>query len=343
MTMELDTEIELELERTIIDMVDEKRGILAMDESLPTMAKRFSPIGVESTADTREAYRSLLLTTPGLGDYISGVILFEETLGQKNPLGQPLPEVAWLQRIVPGIKVDKGKLPLALSPGDLITQGLDGLGERLRRYKQQGARFAKWREVYAIDGPAPTPHGIEANAEMLARYAAICQAEGIVPIVEPEVLMDGSHDIERHAEITEAVQHAVFHALHRHHVRLELMLLKPNMVLPGKDCRRADPDEVADTTLKVLSRTVPAAVPSINFLSGGQGPEEATENLNAINYQRGSAPWQLSLSYGRALQQPVLQAWAGNADNIDRAQQALMKRARLNSLARRGEYDPEME
>lgn len=332
-----------ELQQTIIDMVDDTRGILAIDESLPTMAKRFAPIGVESTESHRESYRSLLLATPGLGDYISGVILFEETLTQHDDKGQALPNVAWSQKIVPGIKVDKGKGPLALSPGDLITQGLDGLADRLKQYKEQGARFAKWREVYAIDKYVPTQHGIEANAEMLARYAATCQAEGIVPIVEPEVLMDGDHDIERHAEVTEVVQHAVFHALHRHHVILELMLLKPNMVLPGKDNRRADPDEVAEATLKVLCRTVPAAVPSINFLSGGQGPEEATINLNAINYKRGNAPWRLSISYGRALQQPALQAWAGRAENAEAAQQALLKRARLNSLARQGEYNPSME
>ena len=332
-----------ELQQTIIDMVDNTRGILAMDESLPTMAKRFAPIGVESTEANRRAYRSLMLSTPGLGEYISGVILFDETLTQFDDDGVELPKVAWSQQIVPGIKVDKGKGPLALSPGDLITQGLDGLAERLKQYKEEGARFAKWREVYAIEGHAPTQHGIEANAEMLARYAAACQAEGIVPIVEPEVLMDGSHDIERHAEVTEAVQHAVFHALHRHHVVLELMLLKPNMVLPGKENRRAEPEEVAEATLKVLSRTVPAAVPSINFLSGGQGPEEATSNLNAINLQRGKAPWQLSISYGRALQQPALQAWAGREENREAAQQALLKRARLNSLARQGGYEPSME
>ena len=332
-----------DLQQTIIDMVDDTRGILAIDESMPTMAKRFSPIGVESTEANRRAYRSLLLATPGLGEFISGAILFEETLTQQDDRGQVLPDVAWTQRIVPGIKVDKGKGPLALSPGDLITYGLDGLAERLKQYKEQGARFAKWREVYSIERHVPTQHGIEANAEMLARYAATCQAEGIVPIVEPEVLMDGKHDIERHAEVTEAVLHAVFHALHRHHVSLELMLLKPNMVLPGKDNRRAEPDEVAEATLKVLSRTVPVAVPSINFLSGGQGPEEATINLNAINCQRGHAPWQLSISYGRALQQPALQAWAGRADNTEIAQQALLKRARLNSLARQGEYDPSME
>ncbi len=332
-----------QLESTINDMVQKGRGVLAADESAPTIAKRFKAIDVESTEENRRAWRSLLVTTKGLGEYISGIILFEETLSQKTDDGQTIPEAAWAQNIVPGIKVDKGKVPLALSPGDLITQGLDGLADRLRIYKQQGARFAKWREVYSIDKHAPTQHGIKANAEMLARYAAACQAEGLAPIVEPEVLMDGSHDINRHAEVTEAVQHAVFHALHRHHVVLELMILKPNMVLPGKDCRRAEPDEVAAATLKVLKRTVPAAAPSINFLSGGQGPEEATANLNAINQQGADAPWNLTISYGRALQQTALQAWRGKKENLAAAQQALLKRARLNHLAMLGEYQPEME
>ncbi len=332
-----------ELQDTINDMVQKGRGILAADESSPTIAKRFKAIDVESSEEKRRAWRSLLVTTDGLGEYISGIILFEETLAQKTDDGKTIPQAAWAQKIVPGIKVDKGKVPLALSPGDLITQGLDGLAERLRTYKEQGARFAKWREVYAIDKHIPTQHGIEANAEMLARYAAACQAEGLVPIVEPEVLMDGSHDIDRHAEVTEAVQHAVFHALHRHHVILELMILKPNMVLPGKDCRRAEADEVATATLKVLKRTTPAAVPSINFLSGGQGPEEATANLNAINQQGQDAPWRLSISYGRALQQTALQAWMGKKDNVTAAQQALRKRARLNHMAMLGEYQAEME
>lgn len=331
------------LQQTIVDMVDEHRGILAADESHPTIAKRFQPIGVKSSEETRCAWRSLLVTTPGLGQYISGIILFEETLGQKTGDGTLIPAAAWTQSIVPGIKVDKGKIPLALSPGDLITQGLDGLTERLQTYQAQGARFAKWREVYAIETHAPSRHGIEANADMLARYAAVCQAQGIVPIVEPEVLMDGSHDIDRHAKVSERVLHAVFHALHRHGVHLELMLLKPNMVLPGKDCRRAEPEEVAEATLTVLRRTVPTAVPSINFLSGGQSPEEATANLNAINQQRGNAPWQLSISYGRALQQSALQVWSGKAENVPAAQQALLKRARLNSLARQGKYAAGME
>lgn len=326
-----------ELEKTIQDLIDEKRGILAADESLPTIKKRFDAIDVESTEETRRAYRSLLLTTPGLGEYISGVILFEETLTQKDDKEIPLPETAWSQKIVPGIKVDKGTKPLPNSPGDLITFGLDGLSDRLQEYKAQGARFAKWREVYPVSPHNPTQLGLKANAEMLARYAAVCQQEGLVPIVEPEVLMDGDHDIDRCAEVTEQVLHAVFHALHLHGVGLELMLLKPNMVIPGKDCRRADPKEVAEATLKVLKRTVSSAVPSINFLSGGQQPEEATANLNAINQMKGNAPWQLSLSFGRALQQPALHIWQGKPENVHAAQKVLLKRAHLNSLARQGE------
>ena len=332
-----------ELESTIAAMVQKGRGILAADESAPTIAKRFAAIDVESTQENRRIWRSLLASTEGLGEYISGLILFEESLEQKSDTQTTIPQAAWAQKIVPGIKVDKGKVPLALSPGDLITQGLDGLAERLRLYKAQGARFAKWREVYAIDKNVPSANGIAANAEMLARYAAACQAEGLVPIVEPEVLMEGSHDIERHSEVTEAVQQAVFAALARHHVVLELMILKPNMVLPGKDCRRGEPDEVASATLKVLKRCVPAAVPSINFLSGGQEPIEATANLNALNQQAPHAPWQLSISYGRALQQPALQAWQGKTENKLAAQQALLKRARLNHLAMLGEYQLAME
>ncbi len=332
-----------ELENTINDLVQAGRGILAADESSPTIAKRFQQISVESTEENRRNWRRLLLTAPNLGEYINGVILFEETLGQRIDEHQTLAEAAWAQKIVPGIKVDKGKTPLALSPGDLITQGLDGLAERLRDYKEQGARFAKWREVYAIDHHTPSKHGIEANAEMLARYAAVCQQEGLVPIVEPEVLMDGKHDIDRHAAVTEAVQLAVFDALHRHHVVLELMILKPNMVLPGQSCRHAKPDEVAKASLKVLYRTVPAAVPSINFLSGGQAPEEATANLNALNQQALNSPWPLSISFGRALQQPALLAWQGKSENVGVAQQALLKRAYLNHLAMEGNYQSSLE
>lgn len=334
---------ESELQSTIEDMIDDRRGILAADESAPTIQKRFDAIDLKSTEESRQDYRALLLETPELGSFISGVILFEETLGQHASSGKRLPEVAWSQRIVPGVKVDKGKGPLPGAPGDMITYGLDGLADRLSGYKAQGARFAKWREVYPITGSNPTALGIRANAEMLARYAAVCQELGIVPIVEPEVLMDGDHSIERCAEVNEQVLHGVFHALHLHGISLEHMILKPSMVLPGKDSQPAQPEQVAEATLAVLKRTVPAAVPSINFLSGGQSPEEATENLSAINALRGNSPWQLSLSYGRALQQPVLQAWAGKAANRGMAQQALLKRARLNSLARQGKYQPSME
>ena len=332
-----------DLEKTIQDMVQPGRGILAADESAGTIEKRFAQINVESTEEKRREWRSLMVTAPGLGEYISGIILFEETLTQSADNGSAIPAAAWQQAIVPGIKVDKGKGPLALSPGDHITYGLDGLAERLRLYREQGARFAKWREVYSLESGGPSQHGIEANAEMLARYAAVCQSEGLVPIVEPEVLMDGTHDIDQHSAVTEAVQHAVFHALHRHHVVSELMILKPNMVLPGKSCRRAAPEEVAEATLKVLHRTVPAAVPSINFLSGGQDSVEATVNLNAINQLPARASWQLSISYGRALQQQALQAWQGKPENAALAQSALVKRARLNHLAMSGAYTAEME
>ncbi|MES0328421.1 MAG: class I fructose-bisphosphate aldolase [Gammaproteobacteria bacterium] len=329
------------LQQTINDMVDDRRGVLAADESAPTIKKRFAAINLESTEENRSTYRSLLLETPGLGEYISGVILFEETLTQKNAAGMTIPDVAWSQKIVPGIKVDKGTEALAGADGDLITKGLDGLADRLAVYVEQGARFAKWREVYPITATNPTPLGVHANAERLAHYARACQALGVVPIVEPEVLMDGEHDISRCSEVTEQVLHAVFAALLRYGVTLEHMILKPNMVLPGKDCRTAPPEEIAEATLSVFRRTIPAAVPSINFLSGGQSPEEATANLNAINQLGG--PWQLSISYGRALQQPVLQAWQGKAENVEAAQAALLKRARLNSLARQGQYTTAME
>ena len=329
------------LQQTINDMVDDHRGILAADESEPTIKKRFATINLESTEENRRAYRSLLLETPGLGDFISGVILFEETLGQKNVGGALLAEVAWNQKIVPGIKVDKGTEKLVGSSGDLITKGLDGLADRLITYIEQGARFAKWREVYPITSTNPTQLSLHANAEKLAHYAATCQELGVVPIVEPEVLMDGDHDIDRCEEVTEQVLYAVFKALLQYGVTLEHMILKPNMVLPGKDCRTADPDEIAEATIRVFRRAVPAAVPSINFLSGGQSPEEATINLNTINQIGG--PWQLSISFGRALQQPVLKAWQGKIENVEAAEIALLKRARLNSLARQGHYKPNLE
>lgn len=333
-----------DLQATIADLVDDTRGILAIDESAPTIAKRFEAIQVESTIDNRRNYRTLLLSTEGLGQYISGVILFEETLGQTAEDGRRLADIAWSQKIVPGIKVDKGKGPLPGSPGDMITYGLDGLEERLKKYKDQGARFAKWREVYPIAHANPRPLGLTANAEMLARYAAICQQLGIVPIVEPEVLMDGNHSHNRCKQVIESVQHAVFHALHQHGVALEHMILKPSMITAGKGCeQQSTPEQIANDTLQVLSRTVPAAVPSINFLSGGQSPEEATVNLNIINQLRGNAPWQLSISYGRALQQPALAAWQGKSENRTATQDALLKRAKLNSLARAGQYKTTME
>ena len=333
-----------ELQTTIAGMVQKGKGILAADESHPTMAKRLKPIDVESTEENRRAYRALLFTTPGLSEFISGVILFEETLDQLSDDGTPLPEVLSQQGIVPGIKVDKGKGPLPGAPGDQITYGLDGLAERLQGYKQQGARFAKWREVYPITADNPTELGLKANAEMLARYAAVCQAEGIVPIVEPEVLMDGDHTLQRAAEVIEDVLHEVFHALHRHGVVLEHMVLKPSMVTPGKEhAAKATPEQVAEATVKVLRRTVPAAMPSINFLSGGQGPEEATANLNAMNRMFPNEPWEISFSYGRALQQPALQAWLGKSENAEAMHQALYKRAMLNGAARYGKYTAEME
>ncbi len=333
-----------ELEATISDMVQAGKGILAADESAPTIAKRFAAIEVESSEELRRSYRSLLFTTPELAEYISAVILFEETLTQQSDDGLPLPEVLARQGIVPGIKVDKGLQPLANAPGDNITQGLDGLAERLRTYKTQGARFAKWREVYPISPDNPTPLGREANAEMLARYAAICQAEGFVPIVEPEVLIDGDHSIERSAEVIELVLHSVFHALHRHKVVLEHIVLKPSMVTPGKTHpSSAGPEQVAEATIRVFRRTVPAAVPSINFLSGGQTPEEATANLNAMNSMFPDAPWKLSFSYGRALQEPALKAWQGKSENAAATQQALYQRAYLNGTACTGKYTAAME
>jgi fructose-bisphosphate aldolase, class I len=334
---------ESELQATVAALVQPGKGILAADESGPTIAKRFKKIEVESTEENRRAYRAMLLGTPGLGDFISGVILYEETLGQRAEDGMPLPEVALRQGIVPGIKVDTGKIALAHAPGDEITQGLDGLAQRLAGYKQQGARFAKWRAVFNVSDTLPSRLAIDANADSLARYAAICQEAGVVPIVEPEVLSDGTHSIERCAAVTQDVLHDVFHALHRHRVVLEWTVLKPSMVVPGKDGGpSAAPAEVARQTVRLLRRTVPAAVASINFLSGGQTPEEASANLDAMN-RLGPHPWALSFSYGRALQDPALQAWKGQAANVLAAQQALLKRARLNSAAREGTYREEME
>ncbi len=333
-----------ELSSTIQSIITPGKGILAADESVPTITKRFQALGIESTEETRRAYRSLLFTTKGAEEYLSGVILFEETLNQKADDGTPLAEVLSRRGIMPGIKVDKGTTPLPGADGDLITQGLDGLADRLKGYKTKGARFTKWREVYAITDHNPTPLGIAANAEVLARYAAICQQEGFVPIVEPEVLIDGDHTIERCYDVSEAVLHAVFDALHRHGVLLEGMVLKPSMVIPGKEhATKASPQQVAEATLRVLKRCVPAAVPTINFLSGGQKPEEATANLNAMNAMYPNAPWVLSFSYARALQDPAMKTWAGKRENVAAAQQAFSRRVKMNSLARGGKWTPEME
>jgi fructose-bisphosphate aldolase, class I len=332
------------LAATIADLTRSGRGILAADESQPTITKRFKALGIESTEETRRQYRTLLFTTPDAGQYLSGVILFEETMGQRADDGTPLVEVLRRNGVVPGIKVDKGTTALANAPGDLVTQGLDGLAERLAGYREQGARFAKWREVYGITDRNPTALGIEANAEVLARYAAICQQEHIVPIVEPEVLIDGDHTMERCHEVSEAVLSAVFRALARHRVALEGMVLKPSMVLPGKaNPARATAEDVARATVQVLKRTVPAAVPTINFLSGGQSPEEATANLNAMNTLYPRAPWVLSFSFARALQDPAMKAWGGRAQNVQAGQQAFHRRLKMNSLARGGQWKPEME
>lgn len=333
-----------EMEATIKAIIASGKGILAADESSGTIKKRFDSIGVESTADIRRDYREMLFRAPGYEAGISGVILFDETLRQNAADGTPLVDLLQERGVVPGIKVDKGLVPLAPGSEEKVTQGLDGLGDRLAEYRDLGARFAKWRAVYTITDSLPSEPVLRQNAEGLARYAALCQHNGIVPIVEPEVLMDGSHDIERCAVVTEQALQAVFEALFRHGVVLEHTLLKPNMVLSGKDCpQQADPKAVAEATVRTFRRTVPAAVPGILFLSGGQSDEQATANLNAINALSDRHPWVFSFSYGRALQAPALKAWGGKPDNVPAAQQAFVKRARLNGAACLGRYQPEME
>ena len=318
------------------------KGILAADESSPTMAKRLASIGLDSTEPRRRAYREMLFATPGLSEFISGVILFDETLHQSATDGTPIPELLRRQGIIPGIKVDGGTRPLAGFPDEVVTEGLDGLRDRLTGYAAAGARFAKWRAVIRIGG-RPTDACIEANAHALARYAALAQEAGLMPIVEPEVLMDGAHDLVRCAAVTERTLRAVFAQLARQGVALEGTLLKPNMVLAGTDCAVQPVDrDIARATLTVLRRTVPAAVPGLVFLSGGQTDEQATSRLQALN-ERGSQPWQLSFSFGRALQGPVLRAWGGDDTRHDAAQAALLHRARLNSAARNGIYRPTME
>ncbi len=333
-----------ELKSVAQAIVATQKGVLAADESNPTIKKRFDSIKLESTEANRRRYRELLFTTDGIENYIGGVILFDETLRQSSATGTPFAELLSSRGIIPGIKVDKGAKALALHPGDKVTEGLDSLRKRLTEYRELGARFAKWRAVIEIDArDIPSGYGIRANAHALARYAALCQEVGIVPIVEPEVLMDGAHDIARCEAVTSRVLEAVFIELDAHRVVFEGMLLKPNMVISGMKCpQQAGVQQVAEATIRCLTRYVPAAVPGIVFLSGGQSAEAATDHLNAMNAM-GSHPWQVSFSYGRALQAPVLAAWKGQEGNVPAAQQALLTRSRLNGLARDGKYARAME
>jgi fructose-bisphosphate aldolase class I len=332
-----------ELESIARAMVAKGRGILAADESTGTIKKRFDSIKLESSEEARRSYREMLFTAPGVAEYISGVIMYDETLRQKTRSGVPFPEQLAQQGIVPGIKVDTGAKPLAGFPGETITEGLDGLRERLAEYHKLGARFAKWRAVIDIGSGIPTQFAIDANAHALARYAALCQEAGIVPIVEPEVLMDGDHSLERCEEVTDAVLESVFGALFEHRIHLEGSVLKPNMVISGKkNARRASPAQVAEATVRCLKRRVPAAVPGIAFLSGGQSEKEATEHLSLMN-QASGLPWALTFSYGRALQDSALKTWAGKAEQLAAGQTALLKRARLNGLAQLGKYASSLE
>jgi fructose-bisphosphate aldolase class I len=324
-------------------IVADGRGILAADESDSTIKKRFDSIGIESTEDNRRAYRDMLFTTEGVEEYISGVILFDETIRQSALDGTPFPKLLESKGVIPGIKVDSGAKPLAHAEGETITEGLDGLRERLNEYRKLGARFAKWRATYSIGDGIPSEYCIWTNAHALARYAALCEEAGIVPIVEPEVLMDGDHSIKDSSRVTGRVLNAVYTELHDQRVDLYGTLLKPNMVLSGYDAsNRASVDEVADATLDVFYRHVPAAVPGIVFLSGGQSDEDATAHLNAIN-ARGPHPWKISFSYGRALQAPALKAWVGKEENVEAGQRAYYHRAKMNSAAQTGMYAPEME
>jgi fructose-bisphosphate aldolase class I len=331
------------LEETAAAIVAEGKGILAADESEGTIKKRFDSIAVESTEENRRAYRDLLFTTEGVEEYISGVILFDETIRQSSADGTPFPKLLESKGVIPGIKVDKGAKPLALAEGETVTEGLDGLRGRLEEYRELGARFTKWRAVITIGKKIPSEYCLWTNAHALARYAALSQEAGLVPIVEPEVLMDGDHTIERSFEVTSHTLHAVFTELRDQRVHPEGILLKPNMVLSGYECpEQASHEQVAAETIRCFKRHVPAAVPGVVFLSGGQSDEDATANLNAMN-ALGEHPWQLSFSYGRALQAPALKAWGGKEENVEAAQRAYYHRAKMNSAARTGMYVPEME
>ncbi len=330
---------EKELTETLEILVQEGKGILAADESNSTIGKRFASIGIENNEGNRRDYRVLLATTRDLEKYINGVILFEETFQHKDTDGNSISDLFIKKGILPGIKVDKGLTHLANTDEEKVTQGLDGLAERLEHYKNLGAKFAKWRNVYTISDYTPSLTAIKSGAEMLARYAATCQELGVVPIVEPEVLMDGDHTIEQCAEASELVLHELFKALFLHQVSLEHIILKPSMITCGKNTKDfSSPEEIASYTISVFRNVVPAAVPTINFLSGGQTPEQATANLNAIN-NTGHQPWALSFSYGRALQEDCLKIWKGSKETSEAAQNALLERARLNSQACLGNYD----
>ena len=333
-----------DLERLANSLVADGKGILAADESVATLTRRFDALRIPSTEQSRRRYREMLFTTPGAAAFISGVIMHDETIRQKSSSGMPLPQVLERQGIVPGIKVDTGARPLAGSPEELVTEGFDGLRDRLAEYRSLGARFAKWRAVISIGDGRPSSTCVGLNAHALARYAALCQEVGVVPIVEPEVLLDGSHPIERCAEVTGAVLHAVFGELVQRRVSLESMLLKPSMVIAGKDCpRQASVPEVAAATLSCLRRHVPAAVPGIVFLSGGQHDRLATAHLNAINRLPGPRPWTISFSYGRALQDRALEGWHGRDENVHTGQQAFYHQARCNSAASLGTFTDDME
>src|ERR671925_571608 len=330
------------LEETARALVADGKGILAADESTGTIAKRFDKVGVESTEENRRAYRDMLFTTEGAEEFISGVILFDETIRQSSADGTPFPPLLEDRGVIPGIKVDKGAKPLALAEGETVTEGLDGLRDRLAEYKELGARFAKWRATYSLRDDLPSEYCVWVNAHALARYAALCQEAGLVPIVEPEVLQDGEHTIEESAKATGRVLLAVYQELHDQRVDFAGTLLKPNMVLSGYSAEsRAGIEEVADATLDVLYKHVPASVPGIVFLSGGQSDEDASEHLSAMN-ARGPHPWQLSFSYGRALQAPALKAWRGDESNVQAGQEAFAHRAKMNGLARSGPDSPEL-
>jgi len=335
---------ERELATTAAAMVAPGKGILAIDESGGTIKKRFDSINFESTVENRRAYRDLLITAKGLSQFISGMILYDETIKQATRDGTPFPEVLKKNGILAGIKVDAGAKDLAGAPGEKVTEGLDGLRERLAEYKKMGATFAKWRAVITIGKDIPGDYCIAANAHALARYAALCQEAGIVPIVEPEVLMDGNHTLERCFDVTENTLRTLFNELCAQRVRIEHTILKASMVVAGKDCpQQAGVQQVAAATIQCLKRTVPAALPGIVFLSGGQSDELATAHLNAMNATGAALPWPLSFSYGRALQAPALKTWKGQAANVAAAQKALYHRSKLNSAACFGRYKPEME